>query len=132
MFAHLQCRADRGLQISHVIHGIENTKDIDAVDGGAFDELFNDVVCVVAVTQDVLPPKQHLLGRVGHRRLELPDAFPGIFAKVANTGIKGRATPGFHRPESHLIELGRDRQHVFDAHAGRQQALVRIPQYQFG
>jgi hypothetical protein len=50
----------------------------------------------------------------------------------AHAGVEGGAAPGFERPETHVIELAADRQHVFGAHAGCDQGLMSVAQHQFG
>jgi hypothetical protein len=117
---------DRGFDIAHIVHRVEDAEHVHAVVGAARDELFDHVVGVVAVTERVLAAQQHLHRRVRHRRLELAQSLPGIFAEVANAGVEGGAAPGFERPEADLVEFFRDRQHVFDAHPRRQQRLGGI------
>ena len=82
------------LQVAHVVHGVEYTEYIHAVDRSALNKFAHHIVCVVAVAEDVLAAEQHLLGCIGHRLLEQPDTFPGVFAQIANARVKGRATPG--------------------------------------
>jgi len=110
-------RLDRGLQVAHVVHGIKDAKHVHAVGSATFDKFFDDIVGVMAVTKRILTPQQHLHGRIGHGFLKLAQALPGVFAKVADTGVEGCSTPGFQRPEANLVELCRDRQHVFNTHA---------------
>ena len=105
-------------EIARIVHSVEYAKDIDAIYSGALDEFFHDIIGVVPIAQQVLASQQHLLARVGHGLLEFANALPRVFSQVADTGIEGRTAPAFHRPETNLIELGSDRQHVFQANTG--------------
>ena len=86
---------DGPFDIAYVVHGIENTEDVDAVDHTTFDEFIDHVIGIVAIAQDVLAPEQHLLWGVWHCRFEQTQPFPGVFSQVADAGIKGGTAPGF-------------------------------------
>ena len=131
MLLHLEGGLDGGLQIAQIVHGVEDAEYIDAVGGRALDELPYHIVCVVAITEDILSTEQHLHRRIRHGLLEDADALPGILTQETDTGIEGGAAPGLERPEPHLIELFCNRQHIVDTHAGRKQGLMRIAQYYF-
>ena len=123
---------DRGFDVAHVVHRVEDAEHVHAVFGAALDEFFDHVVGVVPVAERVLAAQQHLHRRVGHRRLELAQAFPRVFAEIADTGIEDGAAPGFERPETDLVQFCRDRQHVLDAHPRREQGLRCVAQDQVG
>ena len=120
VFTHFLDGFERHLQVAHIVHGVEHTKYIDAVDGGPLDKFCHHVIGVMAVAQDILAPEQHLLGRVRHGLFQLADALPGILPEVADTRVESRPTPGFQRPEAHLVQFGGDRQHIVKPHAGGQ------------
>ena len=132
MPSHLAHRANGPLQVAHVVHGIEDAEHVHPVGRGALHEAIHHVVRIVPVAKQVLPAQQHLLGRFGHGRLELAQPLPRILPQIADAGIEGGSAPGLHGPKAHLVELAGDGQHVLDAHACGQQALVRIAQRQFG
>ena len=123
---------ERGFQVARVVHRIEYAEHIDAVDRSALDKLFHHVIGIVAVAQQVLPTQQHLLAGVGHGFLQLTDALPRVFTQITDARIEGRPTPGLHGPEANLIELGRDGQHILQAHAGGQDGLVGVTQHHIG
>ena len=131
VFADFECRLDGCLQVTHVVHRVEDAEHVYAVDGAALHELAHEIVGVVAITENVLPTKQHLLRRIRHRSLQTPNTLPRILAEVTDTGVKCRAAPGLDRPEADLVQFVGNRQHVLDAHARRQQALMSIAQRQF-
>ena len=116
----------RLLQIAHIVHRIEDAKDVDAVLCRSLDERVYDVIGIVPVAEQILTAQQHLLGGSRHRCLELAQALPGVFAEVANAGVEGSATPGLQGPVADLVELTGDGQHVLDAHPGREQRLMGI------
>ena len=132
MLAHFPHRLQRHLDIAHVVHGIEHAKYVDPVVGGTVHELLHHVVRVVAVSQDILPAEQHLLGCIGHGFLQFANALPGILTQVADTGVEGSASPGFQGPEAYLIEFFRDGQHVVQSQARCEQGLVGVAQYDVG
>ena len=109
------------LQVPRVIHGIENAEDINAVCHSPLDELVHQVVSIVAVAENVLAAKEHLLRRLGHDLLQFTDALPGVFTQVADAGIKGGATPAFHGPEAQVVKFLGYGQHVIQAHASGKQ-----------
>ncbi len=88
-------RRHRALDVAHVVHGVEHAEHVHAAFRRPFHEGVDHVVGVMAVAEQVLPAQQHLLGRVGHRLLELADALPGVLAQVADAGVEGGAAPGF-------------------------------------
>ncbi len=123
---------DGVLNVAHVVHRIKDAEHIDTVDHATLDKLIHYVIGIMPVAQDILAAKQHLLGRVGHGGFQQAQSFPGIFAQIADTGIKGRAAPGLNRPITDLVELFANRQHVFDAQPGCQNGLMSITQNDFG
>ena len=124
--------AHRGFEVAHVVHGVEDAEHIDAVDRAALDEFLDHIVGVMAVAEAVLAAQQHLLRGFRHRRLELAQALPGVFAEIADAGVEGGAAPGFQRPVADVVELLGDRQHVVDAHARGEQGLMAVSQYDIG
>jgi len=106
---------DRMVDIAHVVHGIKHTEHIDAVNHTTLDKLVDHVIGIMPIAQNVLAAKQHLLRRVGHRRFQQAQPFPGVFAQIADTGIKRGAAPRLNRPVTDLIEFCANRQHIFDA-----------------
>ena len=109
------------IEIPHVVQGVEDAEDIDAIRGRPFDEPLHYVVGVMAIADQVLPAQQHLELRVGHGGPQGPEPFPGIFFEEAQAGVERGAAPDFQRPIADPIKLLRDGQHVFRAHARRQQ-----------
>ena len=119
MFAGFFDGADGGLQIAQVVQGIKHAEHIDAVFGGFGNKGLYHVICIMAVTQQVLAAQQHLQPRIGQRFAQLPQALPRIFFQEAHTGIKGGTAPYFQRPIPYLVQFGTNRQHILGAHARR-------------
>ena len=128
----LQGRLDRGLQVAQVVHGIEDAEDVDAVLRRPLDKPADHVIGIVPVAEDVLAAKEHLLRGVGHGRLQGSQALPGVLTEVADAGVESCAAPGLERPVADLVELLGDRQHVVQAHAGREQGLMGVAQDDLG
>ncbi len=96
------------------------------------DKAVHHAVFVMAVAEQVLTAQQHLQARVGQQGAEGAQPFPRVLIQKTDAGVKGGATPAFHRPVTRLVDVGAGRHHVFKRHAGGQQALVRIAQAQLG
>ena len=132
VFADLECGLDRHLEIAHIVERIEYAEDVDTVRRSALHEFFDQVVGIMPVAEYVLPAKQHLLWRIRHRRFQLPNPLPGVFAEIADAGVESGAAPRLDGPEAHFVELRGNRQHVVDTHPGGQQRLMRVAQRKFG
>ncbi len=120
----------------HLVHGprhvpdivqcIEDPEDIDPVFVRCSNEFVNNIIGIVTVADQVLPPEEHLDGRVLQFALESPETIPGIVVQEPDTGIKGRAAPGFNRKKTALIEIPCKGQHVLRPEPCCDQRLVRI------
>ena len=132
MFTHLLYCAQCCLQIAHIIHRIEHPEYINAIDRSALNKLLYHIVRIMAVTKNILPAEQHLLGSIRHRLFNFTDPIPGVFAQKANAGVKGSPAPGFHRPVAYLIKFLSNGQHIVDTHTGRKQRLMSIAKNNFG
>ena len=124
-------RVHGGFHVADVVHGVEYAEDVDAVLCGLLHEGLDGVVGVVAVADDVLAAQQHLQSGIGHGRADQSQALPGTFVKVTQAGVEGGSAPHLYRPESDLVDLRRDGQHVLGAHARGQQGLMRVPEHGF-
>ena len=71
--------AEEGKKIAQVVQGIEYPEYIDAVYRRPLHKGIDDIIGVVAIAEDILPPEQHLLRGIRHRFFEFTDPFPGIF-----------------------------------------------------
>ena len=81
-------------EVARIVQCVEYTENVDAVDGHALNTFLDDVVGVVAITEDRLAAQQHLVRGVGHRLLELAHALPRVFIQEADAGIECCAAPG--------------------------------------
>ena len=105
VLAAFQGRFDGCFEIARIIHGVEDAEYIDAGVGGALDKCLDNVVGVVAITQQILSTQQHLLRGVRHRRLQQTQTLPGIFTQKTDTGIESCPAPALQRPVTDLIQL---------------------------
>ena len=83
----------RTLQIPYIVHRIKDPKHIHSIVMGPLHKMAHQVIRIMAVAQQVLPPQQHLLRRLRHQFFELAQANPGILSQIADARIKGRAAP---------------------------------------
>ena len=123
---------DRHLDISEIVEGIKDTKNIDSYINGFLDEPLHDVVGVMPIPDAVLAAQEHLKGRVGHPLFELARPFPRVFIQKPDAGIESGAAPHFQRIVTDFIQLLRNRQHILRLHSSGKQRLMRVPQYEFG
>ncbi len=118
--------------VAGVVHGVEDAEDVHAVVGGLAHEFPHHVVRIVAVAKQVLAPQQHVDAGVGQRPPQTAQPLPGVLAQEAHAGIEGGPAPGLQGPETDLVQLGADGQHVLGAHAGGDEGLVAVAQDEFG
>ena len=81
LFHCFQC----GVQVARVVHGVKNAENVHTVGRSALNELFNHVVSVVTITQQVLTAQQHLVRGLWHGFLEFADTVPRVFAEETDT-----------------------------------------------
>jgi len=108
--------------VAHVVQGVKDAKDVDAVLVGLDHETVQDVVGVMFVADDVLAAQQHLERGVGHVGLELTNPLPGVLVEKAHGRVKGSTTPHLDRPIANMVQFGGDghrfgADHVVGAHA---------------
>ena len=115
------------LVIALIVYRIEYPEDVDARLGRLVDEGSDQIVGVVAIADQVLPPQQHHELRLGQELLEDPRPLPGVFSQEAMRDVEGGAAPDLHRIEAALAELVGDELHVLSAHARSKQGLVAVP-----
>ena len=94
MLAGFQNRINGRLQVAHIVHRVKHPEHIHAIGRRAFDKLVHQIIGIMPITQQILPPQQHLLWRPRHGFFQFTDTFPRVFAQIADTGIERGATPG--------------------------------------
>ncbi len=109
---------DRRSHVAEIIHGIEDTENIDTIGRGAFDEGSHDIIGIVVVADHVLATQEHLKTGFGHGRAQLTQAFPRVFFKKTQSSVERRAAPSFQRPVADIVELSGNRQHILRSHSG--------------
>ena len=132
VLADLERRRDGRFEVPYVVHRVEYAEDIHPVLGGRLDKGFDDVVGVVAVTEDVLGAEQHLHPGLGHRSPNQSQPLPRILSEKPDARVERRTAPHLGRPKTDLVQPIAYGQHVVDSHARREQRLVRVAKYEFG
>ena len=132
VFALFDDGGDGALDVAHVVHGIEYPEHIHATFGGALHKRIHHIIRIVTIAEQVLSAQQHLLGRIGHGFFQLADTLPGVFAQITDAGIKSRAAPGFQGPETDVVQLCGNGQHVVQTHSGSKQGLMGVAQHHIG
>ena len=103
----------RVLEVAGIVEGVEDAEDVHAILGGLLDELVDDLVVVVTVTQQVLPTQQHLQTGVGHQLAEGAKPLPRVFIEETDAGIEGSSTPALDGPVASSVDVGASVDHVF-------------------
>ena len=135
-----QYEVPNGMAYNSYIIKDEKIAIMDSVDKVCFDavcdrllyEILDNVVCIVAVSEDVLTAEEHLKLGVLHVVADGAESLPGIFLKEAQAGIEGRTAPCLERVVSDRIETLEDRDHFFGRHSGGGKRLMRVTQNGFG
>ncbi len=86
-------RLNGNFHIAGIIQGIKNPENIYAVFNGQTDKLTHYIICIVAVSHQILPAEKHLEGGIGSFLAYKAQAFPGVFVQEADAGVKGSAAP---------------------------------------
>ena len=127
----LVCRFDRSLQVAQIVHTVKDTDDINAVCHGLLYKVLYHIVCVGAVSQDVLSSEEHLELCVFKSIPELSKSVPGIFLQEAEGRVKCSAAPALYGVVTHLVHLVDDGQHLLCRHTGGDQRLMCVTQNGF-
>ena len=89
------CEFNCGFQITNVVECIENSNNINSVFNCLTAELFNNVIRIVLISQNVLSAEQHLKACMRECFFELSETFPRIFIQKTEAGIKSCTAPAF-------------------------------------
>ena len=100
---------DGPFEIADIVQRVEDAEDVDAIRRRPFDELFQHVIGIVPIADEVLAAEQHLQLGVGHRGTQGAQPFPGIFFEKAQARIEGGAAPDLQRPIADGVQLLGDR-----------------------
>ena len=112
--------------VALVVQGVEDPEHVNARVGGTLHERLDHVVGVVAVADERLAAKEHRQRRVGNQTLERAQPLPRVLGEKARGRVESGAAPNLHGVKADGAHVGRDRLHVLDAEAGRDQALVAV------
>ena len=114
------------LQVPHVVEGVEDADDVDAVLNGLAAEGVHHVVGVVLVAQDVLAPEEHLQLGVGQVLAQGPQPLPGVLLQKAHAHIEGGAAPALQGVVADGVQHLAGGEHVLDPHTGGGLGLVGV------
>src|ERR1035437_7482324 len=92
----------------------------------------NDIISVVAITDQILATEQHLERGVRHQFLESAHSFPRVFVKKTGSDIKSSATPDFYGIKSSFVHFRGNGDHILRTHTCCKQRLVSITKGQIG
>ena len=122
----------RSFEISHIVERIEYPYHADSVLYGLFDEFFNDVVGVMAISQKILPAQEHLYGRLFEVLFQIPQSVPRVLAQIPQTRVESRPSPCFERIVAHIVELRKHGLHLIETHTRSGKRLMRVAKNSIG
>ena len=120
----LLCSVYSCAKVSFVVKSVENTNDIDTVCYRLLYEVFNNVVSIVAVSEDILSSEKHLKLCVLYVIADNSKTLPGVFVEEAQAGVEGSAAPSLERVVSNLVKSFEYGEHFLCCHTSRNKGLV--------
>ena len=124
-------RLEGRLDVAEVVEGVENSQDVDAVLDGQLNKLFDDVVMVMLIAEQILAAKQHLQLRVRHGLADAAQPLPRIFAQIPQAGVERGAAPALYGVIPGLVHFGQNGLEIGIGQTGRHQGLVGVAQDSF-
>ncbi len=115
-----------GFKVTEVVEGVENAEDVNADLTRLVHESPDDIIGVMPVAHQVLPPQEHRKRRFFDVLFQNPGPLPGIFRQEAVHRVKGCPSPYLHGPKTNLIHLLGDGNHVLGTHPRGINRLVTI------
>ena len=128
MTALFYCRVDGGFEVSGVVERVENSEYINAVCNGFLNEIFHDIVRIVAISEDILTAEKHLELCIFNLISYLAESFPRVLIEEAQAGIKCGAAPCFKRIVADLVHLFENGEHLLRRHSCGDERLVSVTQ----
>ena len=125
------CGVYGSFEISGIVERIENSQYIDSVSNRLLNEIFDHVVGVVTVAEDVLSAEEHLKLCILYVRTNCTKSLPGIFVKETKAGVEGSASPSLKRMIADAIKLFENRKHLLGCHSRSYKRLMRVTKYCF-
>jgi len=122
----------RPLHVPDIVERVEDPEDLDSVLDGGRDKPVDNVVGIVAVSDQVLATEEHLDAGVRKALLQAAEALPGVLGDIPDAGVEGRAPPRLDRPEACLVEQAGKGEHVLSPESSGNERLMGVPQGSIG
>src|SRR5699024_2517579 len=91
------------LQVTHIVQAVKDTDNIDSVCHGFLNKVFNNVIRIGTVSQNVLPAEKHLQLGMFEAVAEFTESLPRILFQETEGCVKGSAAPALYRVVAYLI-----------------------------
>ena len=124
--AFFNCSLDSCFKVSLIVERVKNSDDVDTVCYGFLNEVFNNVVCVVAVAENILTAEKHLKLCIFYLVTDLAKSFPRVFVQETEAGVESSAAPCFDSIVAYFVHLFKDGKHFFRCHSCCNQGLMRV------
>ena len=124
----LHRRRNRRLQITKIVQTVEDTDHVNPVRHRFLYKILYHIVCIRAVSQNILASEQHLQFRVLKAVAEFAESLPRIFLQEPEGRVKCRASPALYGMIPDFVHLLHDRKHLFRRHTCGNQRLMRVTQ----
>ncbi len=128
--AFLLCRVDGSLKVAGIVECVEDTHDVDSVRNYLLYEVSDHIICVMPVSEHVLPAEQHLHLCMGHLFLDASEPLPRILVQEAQAGVERGTAPHLHGIVPDLIHGGQDGKHLVECHTCGDQRLMSVAEHQ--
>ena len=115
--AFLLSRINRGLKVSGIVESVENTDFINTVSDGLLNKIFNNIVGIMTVAENILTSEKHLEFCVLDVCTYSAKPFPRIFIQEAKASVKCSTAPRFERVVTDFVESFQNRKHLVDSHS---------------
>ena len=125
------CRVYRRFKVARVVERVKYPDDVNAVRDRLLHEVFNHVVGIVTVAENILTAEKHLQLCFLCLCADLSESVPRILVKITQAGVKRGAAPRLKRMVPDRVKLFDYRQHFLCRHSCRRKRLVRIAKHRF-
>ncbi len=118
-------------KISYIVKCVKDPYYVNTVCNRFLNEIFNQIVCVVTITQHILSSEKHLKLGIWHLSSDYPQSFPRVLIEKSYTGVKSCSSPYLSRIKADFIKLRKNIYHVIYGHSCCKQGLVCVTKYGF-
>ena len=122
---------DRGLDVVHVVQGVEDAHDAQAAADGVAAETVDDLVRVGRVAEEIAAAREGCQFRhVAHGLADGFEAGPRVLVQIAHHRVGHGAAPHLHRIEARILVVGQAAVDLLLRHARGERRLLAVAERQ--